>query len=235
MSGRRFSPWPAYVDLFSGLVVLMFAVIVIDVVRSKQSPVQKMAEEMLVTIVSSGHDVERCSDQDLCVNLLLNFDTGRDEIKPDDLREIERIARVLVKTLDEQEKKIPKLKKLVRIVVEGHTDSRVPKNLLGRDRFTYNWNLSARRASSVMYALDAFDLGVRNEYNVVSLGLASSEPVCISRRDLCLPPDDVVECRQRADALGKDPCDDKNRRTTIRMIFDYKAAGAKEPVGSMER
>jgi len=222
VSGRRFSPWPAYVDLFSGLVVLMFAVIVIDVLHSKQTRVQKMAEDMLVTIVSSGHDVERCSDQDLCVNLLLNFDTGRDEIKPDDLREIERVARVLVKMLDEQKEKIPKLKKFVRIVVEGHTDSRVPKNLSGRDRFTYNWNLSARRASSVMYALDAFDLSVRNDYNVVSLGLASSEPVCRSQGDLC-PPDDVA-CRQRADALGADPCDDKNRRTTIRMIFDYKAA-----------
>jgi outer membrane protein OmpA-like peptidoglycan-associated protein len=226
MSGRRFSPWPAYVDLFSGLVVLMFAVIVIDVVRAKQSPAQKLAEEVLVSIEQRGHDVQRCSDQDLCVNLSLNFDTGKDEIKPDDLAEIERVARVLVKTLSEQEKQHPNLKKLVRIVVEGHTDSRVPKNLAGRDRFTYNWNLSARRASSVMYALDAFDLGVRNKYNVVSLGLASSESVCPSRLDLCAPDD--AECHRQAEALGPDPCDDKNRRTTIRMIFDYKAAGARE-------
>ena len=226
MSGRRFSPWPAYVDLFSGLVVLMFAVIVIDVVRTKQSPVQKMAADVLVNIAKSGHDVQRCSDQDLCVNLSLNFDTGKDAIKPDDLREIERVTRVLVSTLRAQD---PKLQKLVRIVVEGHTDSRVPRNLTGRDHFTYNWNLSARRASSVMYALDAFDLGVRKGYNVVSLGLASSEPVCTSRRDRCDPDD--VGCLQRADALGADPCDDKNRRTTIRMIFDYKAAGATETNG----
>ena len=93
MSGRRFSPWPAYVDLFSGLVVLMFAVIVIVVVRSKQSAVQKMAEDVLVSIEKSGHEVHRCSEQDLCVNLSLNFDTGKDTIEPDDLREIERVTR----------------------------------------------------------------------------------------------------------------------------------------------
>jgi len=226
MSGRRFSPWPAYVDLFSGLVVLMFAVIVIDVVRTKQSPVQKMADEVLQSIERTGHDVQRCSDQDLCVNLQLNFATGRDEIKLDDLQEIERVTNVLLTTLKEQEKKDPRVKKLVRIVVEGHTDSRPPRNMTGRDLFTYNWNLSARRASSVMYTLDAYGLGVRNKYNVVSLGLASSEPVCRSRHDGCAFDD--FECHRVADTFGPDPCDDKNRRTTIRMIFDYKAAGEKE-------
>ncbi|HET8796437.1 MAG TPA: hypothetical protein VFO89_02040 [Thermoanaerobaculia bacterium] len=226
MSGRRFSPWPAYVDLFSGLVVLMFAVIVIDVVRTKQSPLQEMAEEVLVSIEKTGHDVERCSDQDLCVNLLLNFDTGRDEIGSSDLPEIERITHVLLTTLSEQERKDPRLKRLVRIMVEGHTDSRPPRNMTGRDLFTYNWNLSARRASSVMYALDAYGLGVRNGYNVVSLGLASSDPVCRSRHDACAFDD--FACHRAADAFGRDPCDDKNRRTTIRMIFDYKAAGVKK-------
>ena len=79
MSGRRFSPWPAYVDLFSGLVVLMFAVIAVDVAR--QSPAQQMAADVLANISRATHDVKPCSDQDLCVNLLLNFDTGKDVIK----------------------------------------------------------------------------------------------------------------------------------------------------------
>ncbi len=227
MSGRRFSPWPAYVDLFSGLVVLMFAVIVIDVVRAKQSPVQKMAEEILVSIEKMGHEVKRCSDQDLCVNLSLNFDTGKDVIKPESYPEIERVTAALLSTLREQEKKHDKLKKVVQIVVEGHTDSRVPENLTGHARFVYNWNLSAQRASSVMYALDSYGLGVRNGYNVVSLGLSNSDDVCKAQRDVLCRPENV-ECRRRADAAatGPDPCDAKNRRTTIRMIFDYKAAGA---------
>ena len=238
MSGRRFSPWPAYVDLFSGLVVLMFAVIVIDVVRAKQSPVQKMADDVLASIKKDvGDVVQQCSDQDLCVNLSLNFDTGKDDIKTgNDMAEIRGIAEVLLKTLEEQEKNNPKLKGLVRIVVEGHTDSRVPPNLTDRARFTYNWNLSARRASSVMYALDAYGLGVRNKYNIVSVGKASSEPFlvcedghcqpCVSQRDRCEVDD--AECRRRADSRGPDPCDDKNRRTTIRIDFDYKAAGMNE-------
>lgn len=223
MSDRRFSPWPAYVDLFSGLAVLMFAVIVIDVVRAKQSPAQKMAQEVLVSIERMGHDIKRCSDQDLCVNLSINFDTGQDIIKPESYPEIERITGALLSTLTKQHEKNADLKKVVRIVVEGHTDSRVPRNLIGRDRFVYNWNLSAKRASSVMYALDRYHLGVADGYNVVSLGLASSEDVCKARRDLCSATD--VKCRDDADRLGPDPCDDKNRRTTIRLIFDYKAAG----------
>jgi outer membrane protein OmpA-like peptidoglycan-associated protein len=227
MSGHRFSPWPAYVDLFSGLVVLMFAVIVIDVVRAKQSPVQKMAEEVLASVKKDlGDSANQCSDQDLCVNVSINFDTGKDIIKGYD--DIKRVADVLLKALNEQQRKNPKLDtKLVQIVVEGHTDSRVRDNLTGRARFVFNWNLSAQRASSVMYALDQYGLGSRNGYNVVSLGLANSDDVCHAQRDVLCTPEDV-ECRRRVDAAaaGPDPCDDKNRRTTIRMIFDYKAAGA---------
>ncbi len=234
MSGRRFSPWPAYVDLFSGLVVLMFAVIVIDVVgRIKQSPTQKLAEDVLVNISSKmSEDVQKCSIQDICVNVSLNFDTGKDVIHEQDFEKIQRIAAVLLTTLREEERKNPRLKKLLRIVVEGHTDSRLPRNVKDqRELFTYNWNLSAKRASSVMYVFDRNGLGRNDEYNVVSLGLASSEPTivdgkpCLARRDLFCAPGDVA-CRRAEDEKGPDSCDDKNRRTTIRIIFDYKAAGS---------
>lgn len=237
MSGRRFSPWPAYVDLFSGLVVLMFAVIVIDVVgRIKQSPTQKLAEDVLVNISSKmGKDVQKCSIQDICVNVSLNFDTGKDVVHEEDFGKIRRITAVLLTTLREEESKNPKLKKLLRIVVEGHTDSRLPRNVTDqRELFTYNWNLSAKRASSVMYLLDQNGLGRSQDYNVVSLGLASSEPSivetkpCLARRDLLCPPLDFA-CRKGEDEKGPDPCDDSNRRTTIRIIFDYKAADSAQP------
>jgi hypothetical protein len=48
----------------------------------------------------------------------------------------------------------------------------------------------------------------------------------VSQRDLCAVDD--AECRRLADSHGPDPCDDKNRRTTIRIDFDYKAAEVKE-------
>jgi outer membrane protein OmpA-like peptidoglycan-associated protein len=245
MSGRRFSPWPAYVDLFSGLVVLMFAVIAVDVAR--QSPAQQMAADVLANISKATREVKPCSDQDLCVNLLLNFETGKDEIRKEDLREIQRITSVLLGALQEQERKNPQLniKKLVRIVVEGHTDSRpLHYETREREQFTYNWNLSARRASSVMYALSQNNLGLKQGYNVVSLGLASSEPArdpqdpdgkrdCIAQRDVCAPTDDA--CREAADSHGPDRCDDMNRRTTIRIIFDYKAAGIQQRPGVKNR
>ncbi len=239
MSRGRFSPWPAYVDIFSALVVLMFAVIVIDVVgRIKQSPTQKLAEDVLLNISSQmGKDVQKCSIQDICVNVSLNFDTGKDVIHEQDFEKIRRITTVLLTALREEERKNPKLKKFLRIVVEGHTDSRLPRNVTDqRELFTYNWNLSAKRASSVMYVLDQNGLGRSHDYNVVSLGLASSEPTmvdgkpCFARRDRCAAGD--VACRGAEDAKGPDPCDDGNRRTTIRIIFDYKAADSPQPTPS---
>lgn len=239
MSRGRFSAWPAYVDIFSGLVVLMFAVIVIDVVgRIKQSPTQKLAEDVLANISSKmGKDVQKCSIQDICVNVSPNFDTGKDVIHEQDFEKIQRITTVLLTALREEERKNPKLKKFLRIVVEGHTDSRLPRNVTDqRELFTYNWNLSAKRASSVMYVLDQNGLGRSHDYNVVSLGLASSEPTmvdgkpCFARRDLCAPGD--AACRGAEDAKGPDACDDGNRRTTIRIIFDYKAAGSPQPTPS---
>ncbi len=206
MTTRRFSPWPAYTDLFSGLLVLVFAVLVIDQVSSV--PLTVRAAQKVYDSLKGYPEVSRCSPEDVCVDIVLNFDPDRDEIKPGDVDRLHRIAVVLLKVMEQQERSTPGIKKILQIVVEGHTDSTQPRGSDdSRVIFTWNWNLSARRASSVMYQLSRFGLGPERDYNVISWGLADSDP--------------DPTCKEPTERCGA-----MNRRTTIRLKFDYKRAVA---------
>lgn len=86
-------------------------------------------------------------------------------------------------------------------IIEGHTDSSQATKVAdpkGRER--YNWDLSARRATSVLYEFRK--CGLKSpEYQIVAIGYSDTVP--------------IPGCEKPSAQ-----CDEKNRRTTLRLHAD---------------
>jgi flagellar motor protein MotB len=223
MGRGRFNAWPSYVDLFSGLLIAVMGLALIankerdrareqtreaeaaqgEVTRAMRawSDLQASLEERLR---ASQVEVIRCSEEDICLNISLEYSLNKDQLSDRDRQLVVAVTRALVKELDGEIpafQGIPR-KPFVQVVVEGHSDD-TQALLVGdpRMRFKFNWDLSARRASAVLYEMSLTGLGTSQGFNVVSWGRADSDPLC----------------RERAEA-----CRQRNRRTTVRLRFDYK-------------
>jgi flagellar motor protein MotB len=219
---RRFSVWPAYADFFAGLAVVLLGFFVLESKQTREierkyeelqrrmTKSQETAANVLDAIAEHTRDVggvtyDRCSPEDVCVNVELQFEPSDDTLTLDDTVALQHVARSIRSVLEQPKNR--DVRNWVQIVVEGHTDCRIPADLNGRDAFKYNWDLSAKRASSVLHELNENGLGSTDHYNVVSWGLAASRPKC--------PP-------QGSCTRADDPCKKQNRRTTIRLKFDYR-------------
>jgi outer membrane protein OmpA-like peptidoglycan-associated protein len=223
MAHKRFTPWPAYVDLFGGLGVVfvvgwMTASGDFDALRHENerfrasqrlmTRAQAQAEDLLGAFSQSrafgNVAVHPCSREELdavCFDVQLEFALDSDRIQREsDRRMLASLALGLKRWLDRADPESREARRNLQIVIEGHTDSTQPKNAgAGRTRFKYNWDLSARRASSVMYELH--EAGLRKEeYNLIAWGRADTEPRCREDSPQCL---------------------EQNRRTTIKVRFDY--------------
>jgi outer membrane protein OmpA-like peptidoglycan-associated protein len=233
MSRGRFSPWPSYVDLFSAFgVVALGAAGFFNVALKSQieragtlegriTRPQKLATELHDRLKERdipGVRLRECGVPDVCLDFNINFARNDDEIRePDDRRKIQQIAEGLKSFLETAEiptgetGKTARVRQYAQLVVEGHTDD-TQVHAGARERFRFNWNLSARRASSVLFELRRAGVG-HPEFNVVAWGAADSKPL----RD-CAP--------------GDERCREENRRTTIRIRFDpdqAQDAGATPP------
>lgn len=223
ISNSRFVAWPAYVDLFAGLLIVTFGAVVLLVdeyaplmvgnTKGQIKQAQLVANTIFDALESNpvdGVTYTRCSAEDICINVTLEFETDADLLLPAGQEQISRISEGLLRSFDG----IPTTNKelarqCLQIVVEGHTDSSQPKRVTDeRVRFKWNWDLSARRASSVLFAMKTNGISRDAGYNVSSLGAADSEPLCTEAT---------------AD------CERTNRRTTIRLRFDYKRYAAIAP------
>ena len=240
MSRGRFTAWPSYVDLFSALLItfLGFAVISLGRTRDIRTKVTQVTKELDETkaklrqvteaqqrataiFESVKKDFEdakiidsaQTTDEELCLNIQLGFDRNHDDpgrFTPEDLRKLSEAARLLrEKIRGPIEGSRIGWREVVQVVVEGHTDETQARVVDQRERFRFNWNLSAQRASAVLYELRKELDRLDRDGDATSLNLS-----CWGRADsdqLCDP------------GVREDPeaCRALNRRTTIRLKFDY--------------
>jgi outer membrane protein OmpA-like peptidoglycan-associated protein len=211
---RRTNPWPAFVDLFSALLLAAFG----GLMLLSAAHTVRVAHEVVTSDVRAAADlihkrlriaiagqtrlksrVRDCGD-DTCVDLYIHFPRNENVIADDSERAALRdLATDLRRGLDQ----LTDLDRGdVEIIVEGHADrSQVVTLADPRAAFLYNWNLSARRASSVVYEFRGVGLRVP-QYKIVAIGYADSQPLCPEMTDVC---------------------EEQNRRTTLRLRIDTRS------------
>lgn len=217
---RRNNPWPAFVDLFSALFIVALAGFMLVVGSIGKSEITVRKEKMrekadsIITQVDSllkaNSLCDNCVTQygdDVAINLYFHFNSDSDLLTAEDQRVIQSICEPIKAALDalnEVERKD------MQIIIEGHTDSQQVQNIDDvRARYLYNWNLSARRASSVLYEFRRQGISPP-AYSIVAIGYADSEP--------------LPNCTENTPK-----CHDLNRRTTIRLRPDYARIEARLP------
>jgi outer membrane protein OmpA-like peptidoglycan-associated protein len=213
---RRTNPWIAYSDLFSALLVATFAGFMVlsaayrhmlgryEEVEKEMTKVRQEANSVVTQIQQAlnqgnalGSRVRSCGE-DTCIDLYIHFDENQDVIKDsEELSSLENSCSALRSAIDQ----LPlERKKDIEIIIEGHTDSQQPSANDARERFLFNWNLSGKRATSMLYQFQRCGL-VPPEYQIVAIGYADSMPICRENNKGCL---------------------DRNRRTTLRLRADTK-------------
>lgn len=215
---RRTNPWPAFVDLFSALLVITFAGFIMlaaayrqerNAFQEREDALKKVRLEAIDIIedlrkslaqdTSMKNIVRECGD-DTCIDLYIHFKEGDDSIPASEEREsLEKACQILKTALDS----LPSTRRNdINLVIEGHTNRRQPSELIDpRSLYVFNWNLSSRRASSVLYVFQQCGLGPP-AYKIQSIGYADSKPIC---RELT------------------PQCDDQNRRTTLLLHADTQS------------
>lgn len=207
---KRLDPWPVVADLFSGLLVACFAALIaFSVFASKKlqdeearNEIDKLQEKIRLILeptLQQPVTVTRCDIEDLCISVQIRFPDDSEVIDSGFEQSLSRACQDLNATFktwsaDEREK--------LFIQIEGHSDSNQPKYASdARSRYLYNWNLSSKRASSVLYEFDRCGLP-QSGIKMVAVGLADTQPLC---------PEKTPECFK------------KNRRTTFRIKPDREA------------
>lgn len=212
---RRTNPWPAFVDLFSALLVITFAGFMMlsaayqhelkrfQETESEMTKVRQEANRIIGTIQKSltkdsalASRVRPCGE-DTCIDLDLHFAEGHDAIGDNqEQAALERVCVIIKSAIDALP---PHDRKDIGLVIEGHTNQNQPSEPLSpRDKYLFNWNLSGRRATSVLYKFQQCGLSAP-VYSVEAIGYADSKPIC-------------------TDATQN--CSDKNRRTTLLLRAD---------------
>lgn len=211
---RRANPWPALVDLFSALFIAAFGGLMLlsaaykvrveqEVVASQVRAAADLIHSRLRLAIAKHERlqsrVRECGD-DTCIDVYIHFPRNEDVIAD----ERERVA--LRELGDELRRGFDQLTALdrgdVELIVEGHADrAQVLRSADSREAFLYNWNLSARRASSVVFEFRSIGLQPPR-YKIVAIGYADSQPICPELSDAC---------------------EELNRRTTLRLRIDTKS------------
>ncbi|HKR64443.1 MAG TPA: hypothetical protein VJZ00_11990, partial [Thermoanaerobaculia bacterium] len=159
----RTNPWPAFVDLFAALLLAAFGGLALlsaayqshtsDVkvseVREAAEAIHRRLTLALHGLEDLGGKIRECGD-DTCIDLYIHFPVNRADVVSAAEREaLARLGADLKSGLDQ----LSELDRAnVEVIVEGHADrSQVVHMADPRRAFLYNWDLSARRASSVVY------------------------------------------------------------------------------------
>lgn len=207
---RRLDPWPVVADLFSGLLVACFAALIafsifaskklIEAsVRAEIDVLQEKVRDVLERTLQPPITVSRCDIEDMCVSVQIQFREDRAEIDAGFEQSLDRACLDLKASFSSW--KAADREKLF-IQIEGHSDSQQPKSAATvKARYLYNWELSSRRASSVLYEFDRCGLS-ETGIKMVAVGMADSQPLC---------PEETQDCFKR------------NRRTTFRIKPDREA------------
>jgi len=210
---RRTNPWPAFVDLFSALLTVTFAgfIMLSSAYEGELSNFQKREQEKKefreralqvknkvkqALSISSSH-ARDCGD-DLCIDLYFHFELNDDNIVSE--QELASLAIACEQIKSALDTLSPTEKKDLGLVIEGHTDSKQANVPGARERERFNWDLSARRATSVLYEFRRCGLQ-EPDYQIVAIGYSDTVP--------------VPDCHE-----SPEKCDERNRRTTLRLHAD---------------
>lgn len=212
---KRSNPWPAFVDLFSCLLIGTFAgFVLLSAANSQKGKEVATLKAQIAQVGALRAEVERISNElnhvlkenstlqsvvrkcgeDTCIDVSAHFDTNgakiTDEGETSSIRSACSVLRQSIQDLGSERRD------LVNIVIEGHADdTQMSTEADGRTRFLYNWELSARRAAAMLYEFS--ECGMKPPaFHIVAIGYADSDPLCTEQ---------TKECRAR------------NRRTTLRL------------------
>lgn len=210
---RRSNPWPAFVDLFSVLLTVTFAGFIMlstayegELASVKKRELEKkefreraMAVKNKVKLaLSIGSARPRDCGDDLCIDLYFHFELNDDNIVSE--QELASLAAACQQIKGALDTLPANERKDLGLVIEGHTDSKQAKVPNSRERERFNWDLSARRATSVLYEFRKCGLK-EPDYQIMASGYADTLP--------------LPDCRE-----SPEKCDERNRRTTLRLHAD---------------
>jgi outer membrane protein OmpA-like peptidoglycan-associated protein len=218
---RRTNPWPAFVDLFSALLIASFAGFIMlsgayqhelagyqeaEIAKKKTRDEADRIIDQVKKALEKDNMVKakvRSCGEDTCIDLYMHFGLNDDTIAPDERRSLESTCEIIKNALDE----LPAEQRTdIALTIEGHTDSKqVSYATDPRTRHLFNWNLSAKRATSVLYVFQNCGLGPP-VYKVVAIGYADSKKLCSQPTSYC---------------------DDQNRRTTLLLHADTQSIEAR--------
>ncbi len=203
---RRIRPWPSFVDLFASLFIIMLGGYILST-QGVINPVAFEQIELRNTVAELANQVEMLLKQDdalkshvekigdeIIIHLYIHFKVGESDIL--DTNQIGILQQLGLRIKQAIDALGPEKKQLIQITIEGHTDSQQISREYGeKERYLYNWRLSALRAISVLYEFKKLGLNPK-EYAINAIGYADTKPLCTDPTPQCY-------------AL--------NRRTTIRL------------------
>jgi outer membrane protein OmpA-like peptidoglycan-associated protein len=226
----RTNPWPSFADLFSATLIVTFAgmvmmtaayrqdmqtykgqaenanrrasegAAVVTAVRQARVEADKVVEKVKQALEgdSSMKSITRRCGDDTCLDLYMQFPTNGWDIENEgELTALHRVCDRIQRAINELP---PEQRKDIEIVIEGHTDNTQPQMADPREQYRYNWDLSAKRATSVAYEFN--QMGLKPPaYRIVTIGYADSMPLCYE---------------------DTQPCRDRNRRTTLILRGDTR-------------
>jgi hypothetical protein len=223
MSRNRLNPWPSVADLFAGLSVVAFAALIIialasvvltDVEQTERDATRELASAFQDSYKAFGQPIKAapCEDRtnEECIEIPFRFVRNRSELSEDGRTQVGEACRIYRMAVAQLLLKMQGQGKVLQqsnvvLVIEGHTDSTTPGELLGeRARFLFNWRLSSERAASVLYEFRQCEVSPEKGYRISSVGLADTRQDCKKE-----PPDDA--------------CHEQNRRTTMRIHVELDA------------
>lgn len=215
---RRTNPWPAFVDLFSALLVAAFAGFILMTSAYKKSgpgipvpgpgvgpgpgvtQVRAEADRILRELEKKLEErklqtkVIECGE-DACLDLFIHYTRNQAEIPADQQQQVSALGDACIILRDALEKFPPEQRRDIEIIVEGHADRTQANTREPRVAYLVNWALSSQRAASVLWEFQKCGLGAP-KHSISVIGYADSEKVC---------------------SEPTEECDRKNRRTTLRL------------------
>jgi outer membrane protein OmpA-like peptidoglycan-associated protein len=214
---QRHNPWPSFVDLFSSLLIVSFACFImlcgvfyeqmggIEQAKKEKEKIRDEANKIIEQVKASFarqsdmRTIVRDCGEDTCIDLYIYFPLNGDAIKEDDKEALHKACETIKGVLDDLK---VEQRKNIELIIEGHTDNKpVAHPSDPKSDYVYNWNLSARRAASILYEFNTCGLASPN-YRIVSIGYADSQPLCTEQTPQCY---------------------DQNRRTTLRLRADTRS------------
>lgn len=177
----------------------------------------RLVDELIRLRGREGFECELVGSEDVKVTFYVEFAVGEDYFPDAEAlalqEKVERYGRVIKSAVDvaweatKNDVSPPMSKRKVQIVVEGHTDAQPFAGRTEAERSKKNWDLSAKRASTVLTLWEGPSVGLSApEYNVVAWGRSYLVPRCSD-------PNPTADCYRR------------NRRTEIWLRYDDRGPG----------